>query len=60
VARYYVRSVVDLYNRARVHRSLNGTTPANRAGHSLSMKANLGHYAWERYCNGLFETPVAA
>jgi putative transposase len=48
------------YNRARVHRSLNGTTPANRAGHSLSMKANLGHYAWERYCNGLFETPLAA
>lgn len=48
------------YNGARVHRSLNGTTPANRAGNVSSAKANLAHYAWERHCNGLFETPVAA
>jgi putative transposase len=48
------------YNNARVHRSLNGTTPAIRAGHSPSSKANLAHYAWERHCNGLFETPVTA
>jgi len=48
------------YNGVRVHRSLNGTTPENRAGNSSSSKANLAHYAWERHCNGLFETPVAA
>jgi transposase InsO family protein len=48
------------YNGARVHRPLNGTTPANRAGNASSAKANLAHYAWERHCNGLFETPVAA
>ena len=48
------------YNGARVHRSLNGTAPENRAGNSSSSKANLAHYAWERHRNGLFETPVAA
>jgi putative transposase len=48
------------YNGVRVHRSLGGTTPAIRAGHSSSLNPNLAHYAWERHCNGLFETPVAA
>ena len=48
------------YNEVRVHRSLYGTTPANRAGNASSAKAKLAHYAWERHCNGLFETPVAA
>jgi len=48
------------YNAVRVHRSLNGTTPANRAANASSVKAKLAHYAWERHCNGLFETPVAA
>ena len=48
------------YNSARVHRSIDGTTPENRAGNSSPSKANLAHYAWERHCNGLFETAVAA
>jgi hypothetical protein len=48
------------YNSARVHRSLNGTTPAICAGHSSPSTANLAHYAWKRHCDGLFETPVAA
>jgi len=48
------------YNGARVHRSLNGTTPTNRAGNASSVKANLAKYAWERHCNGLFETPATA
>ena len=48
------------YKSARVHRSIDGTTPENRAGNSLPSKATLAHYAWERHCNGLFETPVAA
>lgn len=48
------------YNGTRLHRSLGGHTPANRAGNSSSSKANLARYAWERHCNGLFETPVAA
>ena len=48
------------YNGVRVHRSLNGTTPAICAGHSSPSTANLAHYAWKRHCDGLFETPVAA
>jgi len=48
------------YNRVRVHRSLDGRTPANRAGSPSSPKASLAHYVWERHCNGLFESPVAA
>ncbi|MGH8290045.1 MAG: integrase core domain-containing protein [Steroidobacteraceae bacterium] len=48
------------YNGVRVHRSLNGTTPANRAGHPSPSTATLAHYAWKRHCDGLFETPVAA
>ncbi len=48
------------YNGVRVHRSLNGTTPAHRAGNASSAKTNLAHYVWERHCNGLFEIPVAA
>ncbi len=48
------------YNAVRVHRSLDGTTPENRAGHSSSSSANLSRYAWERHCNEPFDTPVAA
>jgi len=48
------------YNSARVHRSLDGHTPANRAGDPSSPKASLAHYDWESHCIGLFETPVAA
>ena len=48
------------YNSVRVHRSLDGATPANRAGNSSSSNANLAHFAWKRHCHGLFETPVAA
>jgi transposase InsO family protein len=48
------------YNGARVHRALNGITPANRAGNRSPSTANLAHYAWRLHCHGLFETPVAA
>ncbi|NNM62279.1 MAG: transposase [Steroidobacteraceae bacterium] len=48
------------YNRVRIHRSLNGTTAANRTGNASSAKANLVHHARERRCNRLIETPVAA
>ena len=48
------------YNGVRDHRSLNGTTPPNRAENASSSKANLAYYSLERHCNGLFETPVAA
>ena len=50
----------DYYNASRVHRSLNGTTPAHRAGASSPAPAALGQYAWQPHCRGLFQTPIAA
>ena len=48
------------YNEKRVHRSLGGTTPAQRAGAPAPAPATLDHYGWRQYCHGLFQIPVAA
>lgn len=48
------------YHCARVHRALNGTTPANRAGDPFPRPAQLARYVWNTHCRGLFETPAAA
>ena len=50
----------DYYNTHRVHRSLNGTTPAQRASGSTCTLAVLDRYAWRQHCRGLFQTPLAA
>ena len=52
----------DYYNVHRVHRSLDGTTPALRAGASPppGARAALRHYAWGEHCRGLFQIPIAA
>jgi len=50
----------DYYNVSRVHRSLDGTTPAQRNGATSPAPARLDHYAWRQYCRGLFQIPVAA
>ena len=50
----------DYYNAHRVHRSLDGTTPAQRAGASSPALASLGRPAWRQHCRGLFQTPIAA
>ena len=48
------------YNEQRVHRSLGGTTPAQRAGASSPAPATLDHYGWRQHCRGLFQIPIAA
>jgi putative transposase len=48
------------YNAYRVHRSLDGVTPAQRAGAPSSARAKLPSYAWRQHCRGLFHTPVPA
>ena len=48
------------YNAHRVHRSLDGTTPAQRAGASSPALASLGCPAWQQHCRSLFQTPIAA
>ena len=50
----------DYYNAHRVHRSLDGTTPAQRAGASSPALAVLNRHSWQQHCRGLFQTPIAA
>jgi transposase InsO family protein len=50
----------DYYNEHRVHRALNGSTPAKHAGAPSPTHAKLAHYAWRSHCHGLFQTPVPA
>jgi putative transposase len=50
----------DYYNAHRVHRSLHGTTPAQRAGAPACAPAAIDHYAWRQQCGGLFQTLVTA
>ena len=50
----------DYYNAFRVHRSLDGTTPAQRAGASSPEPISLDRYALRPHCGGLFQTPMAA
>jgi len=46
------------YNAHRVHRSLDGITPAQRAGASCPIPAAIQRYAWRQPCRGLFHTPM--
>jgi transposase InsO family protein len=50
----------DYYNESRVHRSLDGTTPAQCAGASSAAPISLGRHVWRQHCGGLFQTPIAA
>ena len=50
----------DYSNADRVHRSLDGTTPAQRAGASSPTPASLDRHAWRQHCRALFQTPIAA
>ena len=50
----------DYHNAVRLHGSLDGTTPAQRAGASAPPPASLVHHAWRQHCRALFQTPIAA
>lgn len=50
----------DYYNEHRVHRSLDGTMPAQRTGASSPAPTSLDHHAWRYHCRGLFQPPIAA
>jgi len=47
------------YNAHRVHRSLDGATPVQRAGASSPIAAAIQRYSWRQHCRGLFHTPMA-
>jgi putative transposase len=48
------------YNEHRVHRALNGGTPAKHGGAPSPIHAKLDRYAWRSHCHDLFQTPVPA
>jgi hypothetical protein len=50
----------DYYNEFRVHRSIDGTTPAQCAGKLQRGSAALSSYAWRQHCHGSFQSPMAA
>ena len=50
----------DYYNAHRVHRSPDGTSPAQRVGASSPAPLLLVRYAWRHHCRGLSQTPMAA
>ena len=47
------------YNGNRVHQSLSGRTPDERAGKPPPIHPALDCYAWQRHCRGLFQLPIA-
>ena len=48
------------YNQIRVHQSLEGVTPEEKAGSATTQPLDLGNYRWHAHCHGLFELPIAA
>jgi transposase InsO family protein len=48
------------YNQVRVHQSLGGTTPDEKAGYATPQPLNIRNYRWKAHCHGLFELPIAA
>ncbi|MEO8159116.1 MAG: integrase core domain-containing protein [Betaproteobacteria bacterium] len=48
------------YNGSRVHQSLGGSTPEEKAGTPRPGYAALGSFGWREHCRGLFQTPIAA
>ena len=48
------------YNGNRVHQSLSGSTPDERAGKPPPIHPALDCYAWQPHCRGLFQLPIAA
>jgi len=51
---------MDYYNDARCHCALEGETPNEMGVDGLSGSGNFNRYLWKKYCNGLYELPIAA
>jgi len=48
------------YNHNRFPASLNGDTPAQVSGESITSPTDLEHYRWQAHCRGLVQLPMAA
>jgi putative transposase len=68
--RLFFRNALDLerklqefrgyYNGSRVHQSLGGSTPDEKAGTPCPGCAALDSHRWRAHCRGRFQTPIAA
>jgi len=50
----------DYYNHSRFHASLEGNTPAQVGGESITRQADLEHYRRQAHCRGFAQLPMAA
>jgi len=50
----------EYFNEGRVHYSLGGNVPSQRAGDLEIGLADPSDYRWKSYCNGRFHVPIAA
>ena len=48
------------YNHNRFHASLEGDTPAQVTGESITSPTDLEQYRWQAHCRGLVQLPMAA
>ncbi len=48
------------FNQSRVHSSLDGDTPAEVSGDSVTSRADLQSFRWQPHCRGLYQLPAAA
>jgi len=51
---------MSYYNDTRCRYSLGGKTPNEMGVNGLPDLRNFNGYRWKKYCNGLYELPVAA
>ncbi|MEN8761979.1 MAG: hypothetical protein ABF290_06045, partial [Thiogranum sp.] len=49
----------DYYNHNRIHASLEGDTPAQVSGESITSPTDPEHYPWQAHCRGLVQLPMA-
>jgi hypothetical protein len=51
---------MEYYNKTRVHYSLGGKVPSQKAGDLKIKQTEISSYHQKSYCNGMFKVPVAA
>lgn len=50
----------DYYNDKRCHYGLEYSTPEQKYINQKQKLISISKFKWEKYCNGLFELPIAA
>src|SRR5271169_932421 len=53
-------SFKQYYNGHRCHSGVEFLTPLSKAGQKAGRPLNINDCGWQKYCNGLFQMPLAA